>query len=305
MKIAVIGAGGVGGTFGAALHRSGQEVWFLARGRHLAAIRDCGLRITGARGNYGAINVNATNQPEEIGPVAVVLLAVKLWDVEETLKALRLMIAPNTVVITLQNGVDVPQQVAAAIGAAHVAAASCYVNAGMAEPGLIVQRSRSQKIVAGMLNGAFNAVLEHFGVICSESGIEFELTHTPLEALWEKFVQLVPISAMTALLRRSIGAVREDRDSWNLFLQILDETVLVGRAAGARIPATFVQRRLDYVQNMPYEAMASMAEDLLRGRRLELPWLSGRVSELGRRHRIPTPANDFVWAALKPYAFGA
>jgi 2-dehydropantoate 2-reductase len=207
-------------------------------------------------------------------------------------------------VVTLQNGVDAPRCVAAAIGDAHVAAGSCFVNAGLVEPGVIVQRNASQRIVAGMLNGTRSDVLERFGTACSTSDIEFALTHAPLDALWEKFIQLVPISATTALLRRPIGVVREDRESWNFFMQILNETVLVGRATGARIPSETVARRLAYVRELPYDATASMATDLMHGRRLELPWLSGRISELGRRYGIPTPANDFVVVALKPFVFG-
>jgi 2-dehydropantoate 2-reductase len=304
LRIAIIGAGGVGGTFGAALHRSGQDVWFLARGPHLAAMRDRGLRIVGPRGDFHLTNVKATNQPEEIGPVAVALLTVKLWDLEETLKGLQPLIAPDTVVLTLQNGVDAPQRAAEAIGAGHVAAGSCFVNARIAEPGLIVQSSEAQAIVAGMLTGDSTAILERFAAACRAAGIDLDVTTAPLDALWEKFLQLVPISAMTALLRRPIGAVREDADSWGRFLQILHETVLVGRATGARITPEVVDRRVAYVSNLPYDATSSMATDLLRGRRLELPWLSGRVTELGRHHGIPTPANDVVLAALEPFALG-
>lgn len=304
MRIAVIGAGGVGAPFGAALHRAGADVWFLARGKHLTAMRDTGLWITGARGDLHLSDVNATDQPTEIGPVAVALLAVKLWDVKKTTRALSPVIAPDTVVVTLQNGVDAPRRVAAAIGDAHVAAGSCFVNAGIVEPGVIVQRNTSQRIVAGMLNGARSEVLERFGTTCGTSDIDFTLTDTPLDALWEKFIQLVPISATTALLRRPIGVVREDRDSWNLFLQILNETVLVGRATGAHIPPEIVARRLAYVRELPYDATTSMATDLMHGRRLELPWLSCRISELGRRYGVPTPANDFVVVALKPFVFG-
>jgi 2-dehydropantoate 2-reductase len=304
VRIAVIGAGAVGGTFGAALHRSGQDVWFMARGQHLAAIRERGLRITGARGDSSFMTVKATDEPQEIGPVAVALLTVKLWDLEETVKALRPLIAPDTVLVTLQNGVDAPQHVAAAIGAGHVAAGACFVNAGIAEPGVIVQDTVAQRIVAGMLDGARSTTLERFGTACGKSGIEFELTHAPLDALWEKFVQLVPISAMTALLRCSIGTVRDDADSWNLFVQILGEAVLVGQATGAHIPPEVVDRRLAYVRSLPSDAMASMAKDLMQGRRLELPWLSGRVCELGRQYGISTPANDFVCVALKPFLSG-
>lgn len=304
MKIAIIGAGAVGGLFGATLHRSDQEVWFLARGPNLTAMRHRGLRVTGARGDFAPIQVNATDQPADIGPVSVALLTVKLWDIEEALKTIGPMIAPGTVVITLQNGVDAPLQVADAIGASRVAAGACFVNCGIQRPGWIVQRSETQKIVAGMFGGTSSAVLEHFAAACAASKIDFELTHTPLDVLWEKFIQLVPISAMTALRRTSLGAVRDDPESWNLFLQIFDEAVQAGRAADARIPPEVVTRRLEYIKNLPHEATSSMATDLMQGKRLELPWLSGRIAELGRRHGIPTPANDHVFGALGPFAMG-
>ena len=304
LRIAVIGAGGVGGALGAALHRSDQDVWFLARGQHLAAMRDHGLRITGVRGDYSLMRVHATDQPSEIGPAAIVLLAVKLWHIEEVLPTLWPLIAPDTVVVTLQNGVDTPEHVASVFGAGHVAAGSCFVNAGIAEPGVIVQRTETQRIVAGMLTGARSATLERFAAACRRAEIEFTETDAPLDTLWEKFVQLVPISAMTALLRQPMGAVRDDSESWTLLLRIMDETVRVGRAAGANIAPETVERRLADMRTMPYNAIASMATDLMHGRRLELPWLSGRISELGRRYGIPTPANDFVWVALRPFAGG-
>ena len=308
MRIAVVGAGGVGGTLGCALQRAGQDVRFVARGRHLQAMRQRGLRITGPRGDFHLAGVHATEDPAEIGPAAVVLLAVKLWDLEPAVPELAPLIGPDTVVVTLQNGVDAPGQVAAAIGAGQVAAGSCFVNAGIAEPGVIVQTSRHQRIVAGMLSGTGSGpgrvTLARFGAACRAARIELEIPDMPQTALWEKYVQFVPTSAMTALLRGPIGPIREDADSWRLFLELLDETVRVGRAHGVEIPPAAVERRLAYVRAMPPEATASMARDLMRGRRLELPWLSGRVAELGRRHGIPTPANDFVWVALKPFIAG-
>jgi len=304
LRIAVIGAGGVGGPLGASLHRADQDVWFLARGPHLTAMCDHGLRITGARGDYTLLRVRATEEPREIGPAAIILLAVKLWDLDDVLPTLWPLIAADTVIVTLQNGVDAYEQVAALFGAGHVAPGICFVNAGISEPGVIVQRTESQRVVAGMLTGARSATLERFAATCRRADIDFALTQTPIDTLWEKFVQLVPTSAMTALLRQPIGAVRDDEQSWTLLVQIMEETVRVGRAAGAHIADEVVAERLAYVRTMPYHAIASMATDLMRGRRLELPWLSGRISELGRQYGIPTPANDFVWIALKPFAGG-
>ena len=304
MRIAVIGAGGVGGPLGAALQRADQEVVFLARGPHLGAMRDRGLRITGARGDCTLLRVHATDQPRDIGPAAIVLLAVKLWDLDDVLPTLWPLIAADTVIVTLQNGVDAHEQVASLFGAGHVAAGSCFVNAGIAEPGVIVQRTETQRVVAGMVTGARSCTLERFGAACRRADIEFTLAHAPIDMLWEKFIQLVPISAMTALLRQPIGAVRGNDQSWTLLLQIMEETVRVGRAAGAHIADETIERRLACMRTMPYHAIASMATDLMRGRRLELPWLSGRISELGRQYGVPTPANDFVWIALKPFAGG-
>src|SRR5262245_31170190 len=138
LKIAVVGTGGVGGALGAALHRADQDVWFLARGPHLTAILEHGLRVTGVRGDYTLMRVQATDRPGDIGPAAIVLLAVKLWDLDNVLPSLWPLIAPGTVVITLQNGVDAHLQAARVFGEGHVAAGSCFVNAGIAEPGVIV-----------------------------------------------------------------------------------------------------------------------------------------------------------------------
>jgi 2-dehydropantoate 2-reductase len=305
MKIGVIGAGGVGGTFGAALHRAGNDVRFLARGRHLAAIRDRGLRIDGVRGPYTVTGARVSDRPGELGTVDVALLTVKMWDLGRAVRSMSPMLSPDTVLITVQNGIDAPWKVAAVVGEARVAAGSCFMNAEIAGPGMINQRSKNQRLVVSMLNGGPSPMLERFALTCHDADIEFELKSEPLEVLWEKFVQVVATSATTALLRRPIGTVRDDADSWNLLLNVMRETARVGRANGVKISPETVERRIAYVKTLPPDATASMATDLIHGRRLELRWLSGRVCELGRRYGIPTPANDFVQVALKPFELGA
>lgn len=304
LSVAVIGAGGVGGPFAAALFRAGHRISFVARGAHLDAIRAHGLKVEGVDGETLVKADLATAEPSEIGPVDLVLFTVKLWDVEEAAAQIRPLIGPATTVVPLQNGVDAPERVAAILGRGAVAAGTALVNGGIVGPGLVRQFSAAQAITVGELEGGRSPRLERLARILTEAGIKTEVAEDPAAVLWEKFVQLVPISATTALTRRPIGEVRDDPDTWRLFMDLLGETVAVGRAEGVAIPDEAIERRLAYVRGMPHQANASMAKDLAAGRRLELPWLGGKVQALGRRHGVATPANDFVGAALKLHVMG-
>jgi 2-dehydropantoate 2-reductase len=304
MKIAIIGAGGVGGPFGAALALSGEDVTFVARGAHLAAMRRMGLRIEGDRGNLHLQPVKATDDPGSIGPVDIVLFCVKLWDVESAAAAIKGLIGPETGIIPLQNGVNASERLAAVVGPEPVMGGVAYINTTIAEPGLIRQIGPIQRLLFGELDGRKSARGERFLAACKQANIDAEFSSNLAAALWGKFIFLVAMSGMTALTRLPIGKFRDDPDTFALFKALAEETAAVGRAAGVPLAANVVETQIDNARALSPAATTSMASDLAKGNRLELPWLGGKVVSMGQGLGVATPVNAFVHAALKPYVDG-
>ena len=304
MKIAVIGAGGVGGTFGAALARAGADVWFLARGAHLKAIREKGLRVTGGRGDTHVSPANATDDPRQIGHAAIVLFCVKLWDVETAGEHIRPIIGPATAVIPLQNGIDAAERLIPILGAEAVMGGVAQVSATIEEPGVIRQTGTFMKLVFGEFQGPPRPRGEAFLGWCQKAGFDAGHSDEILSELWFKFVLLATNSAITSATRRPIGQLRDDPDIGPLFAAAAAEVVAVGRARGVALSGDTVAKCLAWTHNAPPGMMASMAHDLIRGNRIELPWLSGKVVALGQALGVPTPTHAVLHAILKPYVEG-
>jgi 2-dehydropantoate 2-reductase len=305
MRIAVIGAGGVGGTFGVALAQAGADVTFVARGAHLAAIRERGLRIEGGRGEALLRPAQATDDPASIGPVDLVLFCVKLWDVESAGAQIRPLVGPETGVIPLQNGIDASERLSPILGKRPVMGGVAQVSATIAEPGVIRQTGALQRLVFGELDGSRSPRGERFLALCQKAGFDATLTERIERALWEKFVLLVAMSSITGVARLPVGKLRDDPDLWGLYATVMGEVVAVGRARGVDVAPDLADKLLAAVKSFPATGMASMAVDLLRGNRIELPWLAGKAVELGRELGVPTPATAALYAALKPYVNGA
>lgn len=306
MRIAVIGAGGIGGIYGAALAKAGAEVIFIARGAHLAAIRDKGLRIEGDRGETHVQPTQATDDPAGIGPVDYVLFCVKLWDVESAGAGLRPMVGPQTAVIPLQNGVDAHDRLIPILGPAAVMGGSAFVTGSIVAPGVIRQTGAYQQMTFGELDRSMSTRGRRLAELCVTAGIEGIFSPDIRIPLWDKFLLVVPLANLNALTRLPLGKWRGEPELVALYEASLRETAAVGRAEGVNLAADAVERGMAQMWSMPDHHMTSMGNDLLRGNRLELPWLAGKVVELGRKHAIPTPANGgFVYAALKPYVNGA
>lgn len=305
MRIAVIGTGGVGGGFGAALAKAGGEVTFVARGAHLAAMRRNGLRVEGDRGTTLIQPVQATDDPASIGPVDVVLFCVKLWDVESAGEQIRPIVGPQTAVIPLQNGIDAADRLAPILGAAALMGGTVGISATIAEPGVIRQTGTMMTMAFGEPDGRASPRGEALLALGQKAGFDITLTDAIQTAIWTKFIMLTAMSGVTALTRLPIGRLRDDPEIFGLFEAVMRETEAVGRAHGVALPADVVDVRIAGVRTAPPGVMASMAHDLLRGNRLELPWLAGKVVALGREYGIPTPANAAILAGLKPYANGA
>ena len=304
MRIAVIGAGGVGGGFGAALAKAGGDVTFVARGAHLAAMRANGLRVEGGRGETVIDPVQATDDPAGIGPVEIVLFCVKLWDVETAGETIRPLIGPDTGVIPLQNGIDSGERLIPLLGEQAVMAGTVAISATIARPGVIAQTGTFMSMAFGERDGRVTPRATAFHALCQKAGFHTTLSENIAVPIWEKFILLTAMSGGTAITRLPIGKLRDDPDVFWLFEALMRETDAVGRAEGVALPADAVEQRLAGLKTQTPNLRASMAVDLERGNRLELPWLAGKVVALGRKHGIPTPANASVFAALKPYANG-
>lgn len=304
MRIAVVGAGGVGGGYGAALAHAGADVTFIARGAHLAAMKRDGLRVESVRGNTHLQPTQATENPAEVGPVDYVLFCVKLWDVESAGTAIKPMIGPDTAVITLQNGVDAHERLVPILGTRAVMPGVANISATIAEPGLIRQTGTVMRMVFGEPDGSRSQRAVALAEMCKKAGIDGVLSEAILTDLWIKFVLLASNAGVMAVTRLPVGKLRDDADINAMFGAAYEEVAAVGRALGVALPADIVERTFNFNRNAPPHLMASMAVDLLRGNRIELPWLSGKVVELGRKHNVPTPTHALMYAALKPYIMG-
>jgi 2-dehydropantoate 2-reductase len=305
MRTAIIGAGGIGAIYGASLAKAGADVIFVARGAHLAAMRENGLRIQGDRGETYIRPVQATADVATVGMVDYVLFAVKLWDVESAGQQLRPILGPNTAVVPLQNGVDAHERLRDILGPEPVMGGTAFVTGTIIAPGVVRQTGVYQRMIFGELDGRDSERGKRLHEICDAAGFEGVLSADVMVPIWEKFLLLVPLAGLNALTRVPLGRWRADSDLLALYKGALHETDAVGRAEGVRLPPDSVDHTLATMWSMPDHHMTSMGNDLLRGNRLELPWFAGKVVELGRRHDIPTPANSFIYAALKLHANGA
>jgi len=305
MRIAVIGAGGVGGAFGAALAQVGADVTFVARGAHLKAMREKGLRIEGGRGETVISPVQATDDPASIRPVDFVLFCVKLWDVESAGAAIKPLVGATTAVIPLQNGIDASERLIPILGVRAVMGGVAQISATIMEPGVIRQTGNFMRLVFGELEGGKSARGEAFLGLCQKAG--FDATHSDqiVTELWMKFVLLATNAALTAATRTPVGVLRDDPDIAPLFARAAAEVAAVGRARGVKLPDDAVEKVVGFTRSAPPTMVAYMAHDLIRGNRIELPWLSGKVVSLGRELGVPTPVHEVLYAVLKPFTNGA
>ncbi|MCA1442731.1 2-dehydropantoate 2-reductase [Ensifer sp. IC4062] len=303
MRIAVMGSGGIGGYIGLRLAKAGEDVTFIARGEHLYAMRSRGLRLESPLGNVSLPGVNATDDPVEVGVVDLVIFAVKLYDSEEAAAAIVPMVGPKTTVLTLQNGVDGVDILARSVPSSQVVAGVIYVSTYLEEPGLIKQTSGMTQMTVG---GRSDLMIAAFRDACARAeGISLQVVDDVEPVLWMKFVTLAAFSGGTSLMRSGIGAIVADPEGRKFMEQLRDEGMAIAAAKGHPMPEGYVQQTTSLWQMLPPETQSSMANDLQRGKRIELEWLSGRMHALGQEFGVPTPAHTAVYRALHLHANGA
>ena len=304
MRIAVVGAGGVGGGFGAALAKAGADVTFIARGAHLAAMKSQGLKIEGGRGETHLVPTQATDDPRTVGPVDYVLFCVKLWDVESAGEHIKPLVGPDTAVIPLQNGIDAPERLIPILGPRAVMGGVAQISASIVAPGVVRQVGTFMRLLFGELDGSASKRGEALYAMCKKAGFDVTLSDQIVTELWLKFILLATNASLIALVRQPIGRVRDDPDMQAQWIAAYNEVIAVGKARGIKLPADTLDRMLAFNAGAPPTMKPSMALDLERGNRIELPWLGGKVVELGRQLGVPTPTHAFMYAALKPYVMG-
>jgi 2-dehydropantoate 2-reductase len=305
VKITVVGAGGVGGYFGTRLAQGGCDVGFVARGEQLRALREHGLQVESTLGDALLPAVRASEDPASLGTPDVVLVCVKLWDLEDAVSALASVVRPGTAVLSLSNGVQKDDVLRGAFGDDAVMGGVAYISAGIARPGVIRHTGALQKLVIGEFGGGASPRASALHEAAVRGGVDATLTPDVRRATWEKFVFLVGMSAATASMRSSIGPIRAHARARAFLLDVMREVVAVGRARGVALPEDFAEQRLAFCDTLPPEMEASMSTDLKRGRRLELAWLSGAVADLGDAAGVPTPLNRAVRDVLALHAAGA
>lgn len=304
MRIAIMGSGGLGGFFGAKLVQGGAaDVHFVARGRHLEAMRRDGLRVEGPEPLH-VKGLNVTDDPREIGGADVVMLCVKLWDTEAAIEQIRPMVGPQTTVISFQNGVLKDQYLRAAFPAQQLMGGVGYVATTIAAPGVIAQTGPMQRLLFGEFDGSRSARGQALLAACLAGGIKAELSTAILREIWQKYVFLVGLSGTTTTIRKPIGPIRSNPQTRAFLLDVMREVVAVGRAHGVDLPDDYAQVRLQLADDVSPDMTSSMHHDLQRGNRLEVRWLSGGVVELGAAKGVPTPLNRAIADILALHADG-
>ncbi len=305
MRIAILGSGGVGGYYGALLAGSGNDVTFIARGAHLAALRERGLQVYSMHGDISLEKVQATGDPGEVGTVDLVLVAVKTYDLDAAARAAIPLVGPATAVLPLLNGLDAAERLASALGDERVLGGLTHISSGVVAPGVVRQVSPLRRITLGERDGTTSARAEAVRDVLAAAGAEVTLTRQIDVALWEKFLFIASIGGICCLARQPMDAVLRIPQTRQLYTEALGEIETLARAREVDLPADAAGRALQITAGFRPGTKPSMLADLEAGRRLELEAMSGTVVRYGRELAVPTPVHWAVYAALAPSASGA
>ena len=307
----MVGAGGTGGYYGGALARAGNQVTMVARGPHLAAIRATGLQVNTVLLGDFHLDVDATDDMSSVGPVDLVIFAVKSYGTNVAIRDMGPLVGDDTMIISTQNGIDSERLLGEALGTEHVLGCAATVSAKIDAPGIVTQGGGPGSLVIGEMGSADlnaqGAVTERVNDLverCKAAGLAAETHEDIVMAIWEKFIFICALSGITALTRKPIGEIFAQPSTTEMYLQVLAEVAEVGRAEGVALPGDIAQNTLAATQAREPFIIGSMGHDLIAGNPIEIGLLNGRVVELGKKHGIPTPANFAIEAALKPHELG-
>ncbi len=306
MRVTIYGAGALGCYFGARLQKAGHDVTYVARGPHLEAMQKNGLSVEIPAGDFRLDKVNAVAAIGEAGPADVVFFAVKNYDVEQASADLAASLNPEAAIVTVQNGVSAQPYLAEQFGRDRILPAVVRMPADIKEPGVIRVPANlaGSEFVFGTYDGHEDPRARALLAACTDAGVGAELSGDIWRTLWEKFIPLSAFSAMTGVSRLDLGALRETDASREMIRSLMEETAAVARADHSTVPKNVAETWFDFMMDMPGGIHASMLDDLLRGKRLELEWLSGEVVKRGKALGIATPAHAFAYAVLSPFVDG-
>lgn len=304
MRLLIVGSGGVGGYFGAKLAKAGVDVTLLARGAHLAAIRQNGLMIRSAVEGDWTVQVNAVDGVSGLPSPDIILFCVKSFDTESAAKLVAPIVGPNTGVISLQNGIDNEDKISRVIGDSHAMGGVAYVFSNIAEPGVIAHQQFG-KIVFGELSGTTSERSEAFRAACEKASIPVELSADVQKALWQKFIYQAAQGGTTAVTRLPIKYLREVPETRALWLMQIEELLAIAVEAGIRFDTDFIERAIAFVEGLDPTNTSSLYQDLVAGRRIELDAFHGHAIARGALLGVPTPTLVAVDAALRPHLNGA
>jgi len=301
MKIAIFGAGAVGGYFGGRLTQSKNEVIFIARGKHLQAMKNDGLKIDSINGDFIVQPVQATDKPEDVGTVDMVLVTVKAWQVSDTAMAMKSMLGPETFVLPLQNGVEAPSQLAAILGSEHVLGGLCGLISYIVEPGHICHAGTDPFIKFGELNNTRSDRIEMLQVLFDQTpGITASIPPDINGAMWQKFLLIAAWSGLGAVTRSPIGIFRSQPGTRQMLEQTMSEIYDVARARDIDLPEGVVAKTMEFLDALPSGGTASMQRDIMDGKPSELETQTGAVVRLGQELGVETPVNNFIYNCLLP-----
>jgi 2-dehydropantoate 2-reductase len=300
MKIAVMGTGGVGGYYGGLLAQKGHAVTFIARGSHLKAIQANGLQIKSMHADFLVKPAIATDDPARIGPVDLVLFCTKTYHTDEAAKSIKPLVGPDTVVLSLQNGIDAPERIGAVVGMQPMLGGATWISSAIESPGVIRQVSQFRRVVLGELDGKLTARLQSIHKALEETGITAELSEDILKVLWTKFVFISSASSLGSLTRLPMGEYRSVPETRLMVTSLMQEVAEVARGHGVALDEDVVDQALAFMDNAAAHIKASMQLDVAAGRRSELESMVGVIGRKGREVGVSTPVADFVYAALLP-----
>jgi 2-dehydropantoate 2-reductase len=300
MRIAVYGAGGVGGYFGGRLAQAGADVHFIARGAHLQALRENGLRVRSVKGDF-EVRAPATDDPAEVGSCDFVLFCVKTFDTDAAAARLGPLVGEDTAVVSLQNGVENEEKLARAVGEDHVMGGAAFIFAEIAEPGVIRHTGGPASITFGELDGRASERAQRLLSCCEQAGFAAELSESIKTVLWAKLAFICAQAGMTAAVRLPIGEIRTAAAAWAAFSRLVAEVCAVAEAEGHTVPQAAQERALALAQALP-GSFSSLHDDLVAGRRMELEALHGFVVRRAAQHSLAVPTSEAVYAILQPWA---
>jgi 2-dehydropantoate 2-reductase len=300
MKILVMGTGGVGGYYGGLLAQQGNEVMFISRGAHLYAIRHEGLKVKSIHGDFTVFPANATDDPVKVEPVDLILFCVKTYDTDEAAEAIRPVVDLQTVVMSLQNGVDAAERIGKVVGAEHVIGGATWLSSAVEAPGVIKQISQFRRIVLGELAGGRSERIQSIFEVLSPTGIEVEISENIQKILWTKFVFISAASAFGSLTRLPMGEYRSIPETRRLISGIMQEVEALAHVQGIPLDPDVVEKSLEFMDNAGPHIKPSMQLDVESGHRTELESMVGVIGRKGRELGVPTPVADFVHSALLP-----